>query len=90
MIKSFENRVLKLEKNIQYYDNENNPCECYIFPENTTREEIIKALNITKKEFTKWKTNRDNLNEIMVFTPNWSVEKYILQHSKELNSFGSK
>jgi hypothetical protein len=86
MIKNFELRISKLEKELQNKYDEKSPCYGYTFLSTATDDEIIKTLTITPKEFTKWKKGRDNLGRRMIFTPNWSVEKYILQlQNEELN-----
>lgn len=85
MTRKFELRISKVEKDLQNKYDEKSPCYGYTFPSTATDEEIINALNITSKEFTKWKKGRDNLGGRIIFSPNWLIEKYILQlHKDEL------
>ena len=83
MTKNFELRISKVEKDLQNKYDEKSPCYGYTFPSTATAEEIIKALNISSKEFTKWKKGRDNSGGRMIFSPNWSIEKYLLQMDRE-------
>ena len=84
MTKNFELRISKVEKDLQNKYDEKSPCYGYTFPSTATDEEIIKVLNISSKEFTKWKKSRDNLGGKLIFSPNWSIDKYILQlHRKD-------
>ena len=79
MTKNFELRISKVERYLQNKYDEKSPCYGYMFPSTATDEEIIKGLNISPKEFTKWKKGRVNSGERIIFSSNWSVEKYILQ-----------
>lgn len=83
MTKNFELRISKVEKDLQNKYDEKSPCYGYTFPSTATDEEIIKVLNISSKEFTKWKKGRDNSGGRMIFSPNWSIEKYLLQMDRE-------
>jgi hypothetical protein len=84
-MKNFENRISKLEKDLLCYEDDKNPCYMYEFSKNATDEEIIRELQITHREFARWKKFRNNLNVLMVVSPNFTIEKYLLQNQRELN-----
>ena len=83
MINRFEHRISNVEKILQNKFDDESPCYGLSFPSSATDEEIIKALKISPKEFTKWKKSRDNFGGRLIFSPNWSIEKYFLSQIKK-------
>ena len=83
MRRNFEVRISKLEEELQNEYDKESPCYGFTFPSTVTDNEIIKALNITPKEFIKWRKSKNNSGERLIFTPNWSIEKFMLQSNRE-------
>ena len=81
-MKNFDFRISKLEKDVQYMEDDNNPCYGFTFPEDATDENIMNELKITAKEFSKWKKFRNNSNELVILSPNFQIDKFILQLNK--------
>ncbi len=63
---------------IQHMEDDKNPCYGFMYTGSTMGHDIIKDLKINKKEFSRWKKFKSNSNEIVVLTPNFTIDKFML------------
>lgn len=83
-MKNFD-RVQKLERNVESLVNNKNPCYAFFTDGNKSDDEAITVIEelfnmkISRNEFRKWRRIHQEDGLLLITSPNFNIDKYIVQ-----------